>query len=89
VTSVTILNTVGSIEIYALFGCFGLTNVTIPGSVTNIGLLAFPGCPLTSVSISDSVTYLGADAFRLCSSLTNVTIGQQRPFHRGLHVSWL
>ena len=57
------------------FAPAGLTEYTIPDSVTTIGECAFFVCSsLTSVTIPDSVTTIGEDAFRACSSLTSVTI---------------
>jgi hypothetical protein len=52
----------------------GVTNVTIPGSVTSIGSCAFLGTGLTSLTIGRGVTNIGTAAFAFCSSLTNVTI---------------
>ena len=58
------------------FAPAGLTNYTIPNSVTSIGSYAFYGCSsLTSITIPDSVTSIGSNAFYGCSSLTSVTIG--------------
>ncbi len=49
--------------------------MTIGGSVTSIGSLAFADCTgLTSVTIPDSVTSIGDWAFSGCSGLTSVTI---------------
>lgn len=48
----------------------GVTSVTIPDSITHIGVDAFYGCSrLTSVTIPDSVTSIGDSAFSGCSSL--------------------
>ena len=53
----------------------GLTEYTIPNSVTEIGDYAFSYCSsLTSITIPDSVTEIGNYAFYDCSSLTSVTI---------------
>ena len=57
-------------------GCSGLTDITIPSSVTKIGDSAFSGCSgLTgSLTIPSSVTAIGDEAFWGCSGLTNATI---------------
>ena len=53
----------------------GLTEYTIPDSITTIGNYTFSNCSsLTSVTITDSVTSIGSQAFLSCSSLTAVTI---------------
>ena len=57
------------------FAPSGLTEYTIPDSVTTIGNYAFYDCDsLTSVTIPDSVTTIGYSAYADCSSLTSVTI---------------
>jgi hypothetical protein len=52
-----------------------MTSVTIPNSVTSIGISAFWSCyNLTSVTIPNSVTSIGRSTFDGCSSLTSITI---------------
>ena len=59
----------------AFRGCYYLTSVTIPNSVTSIGDNAFFNCiGLTSVTIPNSVTSIGDSAFAHCYGLTSVTI---------------
>ncbi len=59
------------------FAPAGLTEYTIPNSVTEISNNAFHDCSsLTSVTIGESVTSIGQNAFTKCSSLTSVTIGE-------------
>ena len=74
--SVTV--TGGNILYGAFCHCTGLTNITIPNSVTSIGDYAFYWCSgLTSITIPNSVTSIGKDAFKFCSGLTSVTIGNR------------
>ena len=57
-------------------GCGSLSSVTIPNSVTSIGVEAFNGCgSLSSMTIHDSITSIGTRAFANCRSLTSCTIG--------------
>ena len=59
----------------AFWGCRDLTSVTIPNSVTRIGVEAFDGCSgLTSITIPNSVTSIDKNAFYSCSGLTSVHI---------------
>jgi hypothetical protein len=63
-TSVTIPNSVTSIENWAFYGCTSLTSVTIPNSVTSIENWAFEGCTgLKEIVIPNSVTEIGHGAF--------------------------
>ena len=55
------------------FAPAGLTEYTIPDSVTSIGSYAFYCCDgLTSITISNSVTSIGSYAFAWCENLTSV-----------------
>ncbi len=59
----------------AFYGCYGLTEATIPNSVTTIGNNAFMECTgMTVINISNSVTSIGNYAFYNCSGLTEITI---------------
>ena len=60
---------------FAFEGCSGLTSLTLPSGVTEIGFGAFDGCKgLTSLTIPSSVTSIGRFAFDGCSGLTSLTI---------------
>lgn len=75
ITSVTIPNSVTSIEVRAFYRCNNLTHVTIPNSVTTTGRNVFEDCKnLTSVKLSDSLTKIEYLLFSGCSNLTDVTI---------------
>lgn len=60
---------------YAFQGCTGITEMTIPDSITNIGNYTFYGCTaLQSITIPDGVTNIGTYAFRDCKSITSIDI---------------
>ncbi len=63
---------VNDIESNAFFDC-GLTSVTIPASVTTIGVGGFAYCKLTNVTLSLGLTDIESGAFDHCG-LVNVTI---------------
>lgn len=76
ITSVTIPNTIITIQESAFFRCDSLKSVTIPNSVTSIGGSAFSSCyGLDTVTIGHGVTIIGHAAFLGCSSLDTLTIG--------------
>ena len=62
------------IDTRAFYDCKKL-NVSIPGTVTNLGQSAFSGCEsLTEVTIPAGVTSLGMYTFNGCIGLTSITI---------------
>ena len=64
----------GNPELY-FPACPSLTNLIIPGSITNIADYAFADCVgLTSVSLASGIFSIGIDAFSHCKNLTSVTI---------------
>ena len=74
-TTVSLPNSLTTIEERAFNGCSGLKSVTIPTGVTSIGTSTFNGCSsLTSVSIPNSVTSIGSFAFGNCNALVSITI---------------
>lgn len=67
---------VAAIDFGAFVECSGLTSITIPNSVTEIGDRAFCYChQLESVTIPNSVTSIGSAAFQNYTGLTSVTLG--------------
>jgi hypothetical protein len=72
--SYTIPNGVTSIADDAFEYCSRLSGVTIPGSVTSIGIWAFFSSGLSSATIPGSVTNIGYLAFAGFGPLTNITV---------------
>ena len=60
---------------YAFSNRSGLTSITLPNSITNIGSQAFYGCSgLTSITIPNSLTTIEGGTFLGCSGLSSITI---------------
>ena len=54
-------------------GCYGITSIVIPNSVTSIDMYAFTNCnSLTSVTIGSGVTSISGCAFETCESLIQI-----------------
>jgi hypothetical protein len=66
-------STITTIPEKAFAGCWGLTGIIIPNSVTSIGKSAFNNVLLSSITIPNSVTKIENGAFAY-STLTSVTI---------------
>ena len=65
---------VQSIYEYGFAGCQGITSVTIPTSVTEIGARAFQNSSITSISIPGSVEVIPEDLCYNCSKLANLEL---------------
>lgn len=64
-----------SIGDYAFSGCFRLTTVIIPTSVTSIGNEIFTACSnLTTISLTTPVMDVGKNVFKDCPKLTFISI---------------
>jgi hypothetical protein len=75
VTSVTLPNSITSIERNAFQNCTSLTSITIPDNVTKISLQAFEGCTaLSEVNLGNGLLTIGPWAFMSCTSLTSFEI---------------
>lgn len=90
-TSVTIPETVKEIYEYAFKGT-GITSISIPDSVEGIYEYAFASTGITSFRMPRSLTSLSWNAFDDCSSLTSISIPNERNISEVLsrynHVLW-
>ena len=68
-------SSVTSIDDWAFYGCYSLSEIVISSSVTSIGDSAFSWClSLSEIVIPSSVTSIGKGAFSSCSHLSEIVI---------------
>ena len=71
--TITIPDSVASIDKGAFYKCVNLSSVVIPDGITTIEENVFYGCKnLESVTIPTSVTYIDLDAFSECMNLATI-----------------
>jgi len=71
----SIIPTDGSVNklMHSSFSGVGISEITIPNTIENIGNYVFDACKnLTSIEIPSSVTSFGVGPFKECSNLTNI-----------------
>lgn len=76
-TSISIPNSVLTIEEWSFAGCDSLKEIDIPNSVLSIGKSAFYGCDkLAYVTMTNSVTEIGESAFQFCTTLSSIKFSE-------------
>lgn len=81
ISSITIPNSVTTIDYWSFYGCVSLETIVWGSSLEILGEAAFNDCEaLTSVIIPDGVTTIGEVAFANCINLTTVTIPESVTF---------
>ncbi len=75
IESITLPNSIQTIDAHAFEGCTSLKTITIPDSVTVISAYTFADCTaLTSVLLNKNLTSIGEYAFKGCTALTDISI---------------
>ena len=75
IVSVTIPNSVKSIQSGAFYGCTSLTDINMSEGMELIGESAFENCSsLTSIVLPNSITSINSSTFEDCSSLTSIVL---------------
>ena len=74
ITSVIVEEGITSIGDYAFFDYDNLTNVTLPLTLTSIGIRSFDESGLTSIYIPANVATIGESAFGTCSSIESIVV---------------
>ena len=74
VTSLSLPN-IDCIKNYTFAGFTGLTTLSIPSTITSIGVGAFKECSgLTSISFGENLWSIGASAFEGCDNITSMEV---------------
>lgn len=58
----------------AFYGCYGLTDLSVPGSITNIGNRALGYSRLTNITLHAGIVSIGTNAFDCCQKLSAVNL---------------
>lgn len=67
--------TVVGLEDKCFYDCFNLTSITLPSTITTMGISCFEDCKkLTSITLPSSLTTIGNRCFYGCSGLTSIEI---------------
>ena len=85
-TSITIPDSIKTINNSTFSGCTGLTRIVIPNSITTIDSGAFYGCSrLNSVTLGNNVTSIGTNAFNSCGKLVEVINNSSLNIQKGFY----
>lgn len=75
IKTITVENGITNVSNSAFAYCMNVTKVTLPESVTSIGIGAFFGCSsLENIKIPESVTDISNSAFAYCTSMSTLSI---------------
>ena len=73
IETLTMPNTIQTVDAYAFYGCTSLKTVNIPESVKDLNEYTFANCTsLETVTLNYKITKIGAHAFENCESLTQI-----------------
>ena len=80
--SITLPNTITTIDDYAFSDCSSLISINIPNGVTSIGSSAFSDCSsLMSISIPSSVTSIGEGTFHRCIDIKDIIVNENNKIY--------
>ena len=86
IISITLPDSVHTIEQFAFFACLNLTSITLSNNLQTIDRQAFATCiSLESITLPASLQTIGNGAFSVCTSLTNLTIAADNPNYKSIN----
>lgn len=81
IETISLPNSLVTIENNCFLNCKNLKTIIIPSSVTSIGEHAFSGCEsLKTIIIPDSVTSIGIECFAYCKNLKTITLSNNMTY---------